>query len=90
MYKAPKAIIGEPETPAPEQVIFNLNLSGTKLSIKRNIVYKYNDPVKGEVYQPLEVLPEVTSSIAEKVLIFSSKDSHTIPHDQDDHILMLP
>jgi LmbE family N-acetylglucosaminyl deacetylase len=79
MYKAPKAIIGEPETPAPEQVIFNLNLSGTKLSIKRNIVYKYNDPVKGEVYQPLEVLPEVTSSIAEKVLIFSSKDERSIP-----------
>ena len=79
MYKAPKNLIGEPETVAPEQVIFNLTLSGVKFPIQRNIVYKYNDPVKGEVYQPLEVLPEATSSIPEKVIIFSSKDEQYIP-----------
>ncbi|PVW13892.1 PIG-L family deacetylase [Marixanthomonas spongiae] len=79
MYKAPEHLIGKPETPAPEQVVFNLVLGGTKLAVKRNIVYKYNDPVKGEVYQPFEVMPEATSRIAEKVIIFSSKESKTIP-----------
>jgi len=79
MYKAPEALIGEPETPAPEQVVFNLAMSRTMVPIERNVIYKYNDPVKGEVYQPLEVLPELTSSIPEKVIIFSSKDAQNIP-----------
>jgi len=79
MYKAPKNLIGEPETPSPEQVVFNLTSSGTELPVQRNIIYKYNDPVKGEVYQPLEVLPAATSSIPEKVIVFSSKDEQTIP-----------
>ncbi len=79
MYKAPKALIGEPETPAPEKVVFNLAMSRTMVPIERNVIYKYNDPVKGEVYQPLEVLPELTSSIPEKVIIFSSKDAQNIP-----------
>ena len=79
MYKAPDAMINKPETPAPEQVIFNLAMSRSTLPVARNVVYKYNDPVKGEVYQPLEVLPAVTSTIAEKVVIFSSRDEQSIP-----------
>ncbi len=79
MYSAPEALIGLPETPAPEQVVFELQLGRSELSITRNVVYKYNDPVDGEVYQPLEVLPEVTSSIDEKVWIFASDDEKTIP-----------
>lgn len=79
MYKAPETMIGMPETPAPEQVIFDIQLRRTQLPVRRNVVYKFNDPVKGEVYQPLEVLPAVTSSIPEKVLIFSSEDSRQVP-----------
>src|SRR5690606_21368950 len=44
----------------------------------KNIIYKFNDPVKGEVYRPLEVLPEVTASIPEKVLIFASGDAENV------------
>jgi len=79
MYKAPKELIGEPETPSPEQFVFELQLSKTSLSLQRPVVYKFNDPVAGEVYRPLEVVPVVTSSIAEKVLIFSTEASKQIP-----------
>lgn len=72
MYKAPKALIGLPETPAPEQLRFELQFGNLVVPFTKKIVYKFNDPVKGEVYRPLEVLPEVTASIAEKVLIFPS------------------
>mgnify|MGYP003109553460 FL=1 len=79
MYKAPETMIGLPETPAPEQVVFEMQLSRTQIPVIRDVVYKFNDPVKGEVYQPLEVLSAVTSSIPEKVLIFSTSESRQVP-----------
>ncbi|MFC7358435.1 PIG-L family deacetylase [Jejudonia soesokkakensis] len=79
MYKAPRELIGLPETPAPEQVVFTIKIGNTPMSIKRDVVYKFNDPVDGEVYRPFEILPEVTSSIPEKVLIFSTEKSKQIP-----------
>lgn len=78
MYAAPQELIGLPETPALEQVIFELQFGNTSIPFTKNIVYKFNDPVKGEVYRPLEVLPEVTASIPEKVLIFANNDAETV------------
>ncbi|MDX1463437.1 MAG: PIG-L family deacetylase, partial [Marinirhabdus sp.] len=79
MYRAPEDMIGMPETPAPEQLLFDIQLQKTSMKVNRNVVYKYTDPVKGEVYQPLEVLPAVSSSIPEKVLIFSSEAAREVP-----------
>lgn len=79
MYAAPKDLIGLPETPAPEKVVFNLSINAIPVSVTKEIVYKFNDPVDGEVYRPLAVLPEMTASIPEKVLIFASEKSKQIP-----------
>ena len=79
MYAAPEDLIGYPETPAPAVVTVNLTINGEPISLEREVVYKYNDPVDGEVYQPFEVLPEVTSTISEKVIIFSKDESRDIP-----------
>lgn len=80
MYRVDnKDLIGLPEQAQQFPVQFNLSIEGKEISITKNIVYKFNDPVNGEVYRPFEVLPEVTSSIPEKVLIFSSKAPREIP-----------
>lgn len=79
MYSAPKGLIGYPETPAPAVISAALTINGQAISIDREVVYKYNDPVDGEVYQPFEILPEVTSSISEKVIIYSQNEARTIP-----------
>tara|TARA_R110000851_G_scaffold77514_3_gene170547 strand:- start:40407 stop:42899 length:2493 start_codon:yes stop_codon:yes gene_type:complete len=78
MYAAPEAMIGLPETPALEKVVFELQFGNLTIPFTKNIIYKFNDPVKGEVYRPLEVLPEVTASITEKVLIFASDDAENV------------
>ncbi|MEZ4779147.1 MAG: PIG-L family deacetylase [Flavobacteriaceae bacterium] len=65
---------GLPERTYLFPVTFNMTIAGKQISFERNITYKYNDPVKGEVYQPFEVLPVVTTSIPEKVLIFSTNE----------------
>ena len=74
-----KDLIGLPERDHLFPVDFNLTVSGKSISIQRNIVYKFNDPVKGEVYRPFEVLPDATTSIEEKVLIFSSESPKQVP-----------
>ncbi|MDV7187265.1 PIG-L family deacetylase [Lutibacter sp. TH_r2] len=79
MYKVQnKGFIGNPETPKSLQVLFNVEIDGIKIPYYKNIIYKYNDPVKGEVYKPFEVLPEVSASFTEKVNIFSSDEAQKV------------
>ncbi len=78
MYKADENLIGLPETPSLEQLTFELQFGNLVIPFTKDIIYKFNDPVKGEVYRPLEVLPEVTSSIPEKVILFANGDPKTI------------
>lgn len=79
MYSAPQQLIGIPETPAPEHLIFELTFGDLTIPFSKNVVYKFNDAVAGEVYQPFEVLPDVTVAFAEKVLIFASNEPKEIP-----------
>ncbi|MGA9270291.1 MAG: LmbE family protein, partial [Lutimonas sp.] len=80
MYKVddPK-MIGEPVTPRQLKLSFNLEIEGRSLALERDIVYKYNDPVRGEVYQPFEIVPEVSSSIRSKVVLFDDNSPREIP-----------
>jgi LmbE family N-acetylglucosaminyl deacetylase len=55
-----------------------LSINGVEIPFERNVVYKYNDDVKGEVYQPLDIVPAVTSSFAEKVYIFNNDRDKTV------------
>ncbi len=80
MYRVDdKSLIGLPEVENEFLVTFLLTINGVPIKFERNLIYKYNDPVKGEVYQPFRILPEVTSSIPEKVIIFENEESKTIP-----------
>jgi len=65
-------LIGKPENDPAEQVVFDVTIEGLNLKIKRGIVYKHTDPVKGEVYRPFEILPPATVNISDKVFVFSA------------------
>jgi hypothetical protein len=45
------------------KVVFNVQINEVKIPFERTVVYKYNDNVKGEMYNYLDVVPEVTTSI---------------------------
>ena len=80
MYRVDqKNQIGLPEIKFEFPVLFNISINGVPIIYMRDIIYKFNDPVNGEVYRPFGVLPEVTSNIPEKVLIFSSEKAREIP-----------
>ena len=70
--------IGIPDVLRQAKVAFEIEINNVTIPFERNIVYKYNDDVKGEVYQPLDVIPAVTSSITEKVYVFNSLKLQTV------------
>ncbi len=79
MYAVPdENLISLPETPKEIKANFMLDFNGVTIPFIKEVVYKYNDPVKGEVYQPFDVLPEVSASFPEKVHIFVDGDTQQI------------
>lgn len=70
--------IGKPDVIRQIKVTFLIEINGSTIPFERDVVYKYNDDVKGEVYQPLDVVPIVTSSIQEKVYIFPNNKEKAI------------
>lgn len=70
--------IGLPDVIRQVTVGFWIEILGVEIPFDRKVVYKYNDDVKGEVYQPLDIVPLATSTIAEKVYIFNNDRSKTV------------
>ncbi|TVZ55560.1 GlcNAc-PI de-N-acetylase [Lutibacter sp. Hel_I_33_5] len=66
-----KTLIGKPETPRSAQITFNLLIDNVAVSITKDVVRRYAKRDKGELYDPFEVLPEITTKINNKVVIFS-------------------
>ncbi|MCF6132209.1 PIG-L family deacetylase [Flavobacterium wongokense] len=64
--------IGKPDVQRQVKVTYIIEINGIAIPFERNVIYKYNDDVKGEVYQPLDIVPAVTSSFTEKVYIFNN------------------
>jgi LmbE family N-acetylglucosaminyl deacetylase len=70
--------IGIPDVIREVKLVFNIEINGITIPFERNVIYKYNDPTKGEIYNPLDIVPEITISIIDKVSLFNSGKSKTI------------
>lgn len=64
--------IGIPDVIREAKVIFNITINGIEIPFERIVVYKYNDDVKGEMYNYLDVVPDVTTCILDKVSLFAA------------------
>lgn len=79
MYKvANQELIGKPETPRPLQVVFNLMIENQSISFTKDVIHRYSKREKGEIYEPFEVLPKVTTRLKNKVVIFSSNTPQNV------------
>ncbi|WET02662.1 PIG-L family deacetylase [Flavobacterium sp. YJ01] len=71
--------IGIPDIIRETKVVFNIKINDIEIPFERTVVYKYNDGVKGEMYNFVDIVPDVTTSILERVLIFRDTKSKMIP-----------
>lgn len=73
-YNIPNRLsVGNPENPDLPAVDYEFIIEGKPIHFERRVVYKYVDPVRGEVYQPLVIAPAVTANIANPVYIFNAQ-----------------
>jgi len=63
---------GLPEAPRDFRTKFIFSVAGQPLELEKEVIYKYEDPVKGEVYQPFEITPPVYVKVAEKAYVFGN------------------
>ena len=73
-----KQLIGLPETPRNVIINFNLKINNTPITFTKDVVYRYSKPDKGELYNPFEIVPEVSAKITETVIIFENDKQRDI------------
>ena len=69
---------GQPDIIRELSATFNIEINGVNIPYERGINYKYSDPVEGEVYQPFDIVPAVTTRIKNKVQLFTDNNEQTV------------
>ncbi|TPG72129.1 PIG-L family deacetylase [Hymenobacter nivis] len=73
-------LIGRPENPISPNVTLEITLQGTSLYLTVPVQYKRTDPVLGELYQPLAVVPAVMVNIpAARAYVFADQQPKQVP-----------
>jgi LmbE family N-acetylglucosaminyl deacetylase len=67
--------IGQPDVDPGYVVNITINIEGEDISFEKPVKYRVTDPVKGEMYEPLVVLPSYTLEIPKEVNILRPKDN---------------
>ena len=71
---ADQNMIGKPENNSSYQANFEVIIGGQSFSFMKPIRYRFTDPVKGELYQPLTVMPPVSVSTDPGLIIFNKNE----------------
>lgn len=78
-------LIGNPLGEPAYDAIFFMAVDGVVMEFERPVQYKHTDPVKGELYEPLTVLPRVTAQLDPELLLFTDGESKGFRADEQNH-----
>ena len=71
-------LIGKAENNPSAEFLITVEVGDATIEYKRPLVFKWNDPVKGEQNKNWVVCPKVTANIDQKVMIFSNESAQKI------------
>ena len=74
-----RALTGQPEGPPALSVAFEYEVAGRRIRAVRPVVHAWTDPVRGELYRDFEVVPPVTATLAQDVLMFPNGEPRAVP-----------
>jgi LmbE family N-acetylglucosaminyl deacetylase len=72
MFSVSENQIGLAEAKRELKAQIELEVGGALFLIEQPVVFKHNDDIHGEIFEPFDVVPEATSTFTEKVTLFSS------------------
>lgn len=69
------SLVGTPENAPPLSVPVSIAAGegGDRISFDAPVLYRWVDPVRGTLYRPVAVVPEVALSVEEKTLVFPDR-----------------
>lgn len=70
-------ILAEPVNSGNIKSYFHLKVNGTPLVLERPLMYKWVDPVQGEQFRMMEVIPEVIIKMQDNLLVFNGNVPQT-------------
>jgi LmbE family N-acetylglucosaminyl deacetylase len=62
--------IGQPDVDPAYIANVVLNIEGQDLNFAKSVKYKFTDPVRGELYEPVTILPAFDVSVAEDLVVY--------------------
>lgn len=73
-----QSLIGKANNDAAFNALFEVEIDGKLFSFSKPVVYKFVDLVRGELYQPLPILPKTIVQQKHSVAIFNPKKSNHV------------
>jgi LmbE family N-acetylglucosaminyl deacetylase len=70
--------LGMPQNPPPSLGKMRILINDSAIDLNQPLIYKFTDPARGEIYQPLVVGPPVTATINESAYVFNDNEVKTI------------
>lgn len=71
-------LVGNAENVNAITVQIQFSIAGKTMNFDSPVVYKYTDPVNGEIYQPLAIGPPITATLSEKAFTFAGNSPKII------------
>ncbi|MFN8342870.1 MAG: PIG-L family deacetylase [Cyclobacteriaceae bacterium] len=72
------ALIGTPQNKPAVEVSYTFNVLGERIEVKSPLLYKWTDPVKGELWRPFEITPPVFVNLPKAVYVFGESQPKEI------------
>ena len=73
-----KSRIGLPQNSPAVVLNIDLMIGNESLTLQRPLIYKWVDPVKGELWRPFEIVPPVTVNLSETVMVFGTPEPRQV------------
>jgi LmbE family N-acetylglucosaminyl deacetylase len=70
-----QSLRGTPENRSPLQAHFRVSINDTKLVFNTPVLYRINDPTRGEVYSPVVIAPPITVNFENILYLFHSNNA---------------
>lgn len=67
-------IIGKAESNPSMEALFKVVINNRDFHFRKPVQYKFTDPVKGELYWPMTVVPRISLEVEPKVVLAGRKD----------------
>jgi len=69
-----QTLIGDPQSKPAYEAKFTLNIEGLDLVFIKPVQYHFTDPVRGDTYEPLTVLPPVTARMDPELILYAESE----------------